>query len=179
MKVEAFDGADVYLRSVALYEYTTEERVEADQIAGAIAAIGTLNSDNFLDKIDLIEKAEAAYAAYVEKFGQPAADANIPNAADLKQAREDYNTLLENAGEEVLKRQMVRAAEEAIDALIPFGFYSYRAGKQTVEAAEAGGASSDRSVWPGSGRSDLQPRQPDRRARATGLSAALHDRPLH
>lgn len=137
VKVEAFDGADVYLRSVALYEYTTEERVEADQIAGAIAAIGTLNSDNFLDKIDLIEKAEAAYAAYVEKFGQPAADTNIPNAADLKQAREDYNTLLENAGEEVLKRQMVRAAEEAIDALIPFGFYSYRAGKQTVEAAEA------------------------------------------
>ncbi len=137
VKIEAFDGADVYLRSVTLYEFTTEERVEADQIVSAIASIGTLTPDNFLDKIDLIEKTEAAYAAYVERFGQPAADANIPNAADLKQAREDYNTLTENAGEEVLKRQLIRSAEEAINALIPFGPYSYRAGKQTVEAAEA------------------------------------------
>ena len=137
VKVEAFDATDVYLRDVAIRQYTTEERLEATQIVSGIAAIGTLTSETFFDKLDEIEAMEAAYAAYVAKYGQQAADENIPNAADLFKARADYDNFMENADEETLKRLMAQSAETAIEEIVDFGKYNYRAGQQSVEEAEA------------------------------------------
>ena len=137
VQVEAFDGADVYLRDVEIRQYTTEERMEADRIISGIRAIGTLTSENFLDKLDEIETMEAAYAAYVEKYGQAKADVNIPNAADLVKARQDYDNFIENADDEVLKKMMVQSAETAIGEIVPFGKYNYRSGQRSVETAES------------------------------------------
>ncbi len=137
IKVEAFDATDVYLRDVAIRQYTSPQLMEASQIISGIKAIGTLTSENFFEKLDAIEAMEAAYAAYVEKYGQQAAEKNITNSADLVKAREDYDNFMENADEETLKRLMAQSAEAAIEEIVDFGKYNYRAGQRSVEEAEA------------------------------------------
>ena len=137
IQVESFDGTDFWLRGVDLKQYTTEERLEADQIVSGIAAIGVLTEQNTFEKIDAIEAMEQAYKAYVEKFGPEKADQNITNAADLKKAREDYDSFYANADEEALKKMMAKAAEKAIGEIVAFGSGNMREGQRLVEAAEA------------------------------------------
>ena len=55
----------------------------------AVAAIGPVTADNFADRLPAIQEAEAAVKALVDAYGESVKD-EIANAADLVQARKDY-----------------------------------------------------------------------------------------